>query len=244
MQVKFAYAACGIRKRGEASIGVAAWAVEAPANQTAAIVSSGQTAWSAARPVARGPDKENNKQAASRSKDFAQPDRSNRFVPSRTPASAVLLTRTGRARSSARGNEGTFSASVLPAAQATLGIGATLLAGGVLAGKGMPSALDARGLRVGPRAGSTPACRYQDADFAQHGEGRFRTLSMATRRHRIPDGAVFASASPGLPPNHGFRGIHEAADPYRFFYQYPQCRCGFRRPPVTTGAKRRSGRTG
>jgi len=67
---------------------------------------------------------------------------------------------------------------------------------------------------------------------------------MVTRRHRIPDGAVFASAPPGLPPNHGFSGIREAADPYRFIYQYPQCRCGFRRRLVTTGPKRRSSRTG
>jgi hypothetical protein len=176
MQVKFAYAASGIRKRGEASIGVAARAVAAPTNQTAAIVSLGQTARSAARSASFEQDKQNNKQAAPRSQDHAQPDRSDRFVRWRTAASAILLTRTGRARSSACGNGGTISASALPAAQAALEIGATLLAGGVCAGKGVPSAIDARRHRVGQQAGSTPASRYLDADFARHGEARFRTL--------------------------------------------------------------------
>ena len=185
MQVKFAYAACGIRKRGEASIGVAARAVAASASQTAAILSNGQPARSAVRPAPCEQHKQNNKQAALRSKERAQPDRSNRFVPLRASAAAILLTRTTSAPWSTRGNGGTFSTSVMSAAQAMLGIEATFLAGGVCAGKGVPSALDARRYRVGSRAGSTPAYRYQDADVAQHGEVRVRTLE--------PDAAHVAS---------------------------------------------------
>lgn len=176
MQVKFAYAASGITKGGEASTGVAAWAVAAPAIGRAAIVTFGQTAQSAARPAPLYQDKQNKKQVASRSKDHAQPDRCHRFVPWRTPASAILPTRAGRARTSACRKGGTFSASVLPAAQAALEIGATILAGGVRAGKEMPAAHDVPRHRIGARAALPPVSRSQDADFAQHGEARFRTL--------------------------------------------------------------------
>jgi hypothetical protein len=64
---------------------------------------------------------------------------------------------------------------VLPAAQATLEIGAKILAGGVHARRVMSSALGACRHRVGVRAGSMPACRRPDADFAQHGEARSGT---------------------------------------------------------------------
>ncbi|WP_206953687.1 hypothetical protein [Trinickia acidisoli] len=64
---------------------------------------------------------------------------------------------------------------MLPAAQAALEIAATILAGGMRAGKGMPSALSVqRWHRVDAQAGSTPACRHQDADFVQHDEARSR----------------------------------------------------------------------
>ena len=176
MQVKFAFAASSMRKGGEASIGVAALVVAASGNRAAAIVILGRTVRSAASLASFHPDKQNKKQAAARSKQSVQPVRPYRFVPVRTPLPATLPTRTGFARQSACRNGGTFSANVLPAAQATLGIGATILAGGVRAGKGTPSALGMRRRCVGQRADCLPACRHQDADFAQHGEARFRTL--------------------------------------------------------------------
>jgi hypothetical protein len=177
MQVKFAYAAFGITKGGEASTGVVAWAVAAPANPTAAIVTFGQTARLAASLASFCRDKENNKLAASRSKRDTRPVRPHRQAPSRKPAPAILPTRIGCARASAGGYGGTFSASVLPAAQAAFEIGATILAGGVRAGKGMPSAPLWRRHHVGGLADSMPASRHQDADFAQDGEDRFRTLA-------------------------------------------------------------------
>ncbi|RDU94900.1 hypothetical protein DWV00_31650 [Trinickia dinghuensis] len=185
MQVKFAYAASSISRGGEASIGVAARAVAASANQTAAIVTFGQTVRSAARPASFCQDKENNMQAASRFCEHARPARSQRFVPRRTAVPASVPTRSGRVRSSARRYGGTFSAGVLPAAQAAFEIGATILAGGVRAGKGMPSPHDSRRHRVGLPAGSIPAGRHQDADLAQHGEARVRT---PITRHDFKDG--------------------------------------------------------
>ncbi|PMS15202.1 hypothetical protein C0Z18_28195 [Trinickia dabaoshanensis] len=184
MQVKFAYAATSNTKGGEASIGVAARAVAGPANETAAIVSLGPAGWMAACPAPLDQDKQNKKQAASRLSDHARPARSHRLVPSRTSAPAIFPTRTGRARMSTRGYGGIFSLSVLPAAQAALEIGATILAGGVRAGKGMPSALDAWRYRAGSQAGSSPACRRQEADFAPHGEARASTL--------VPEAALAA----------------------------------------------------
>lgn len=57
-----------------------------------------------------------------------------------------------------------------------------------------------------------------------------RSNEAAVRRHRYP-------TVPFLHPPHraGRRitatcGACEAANPYRFFYQYPQCRCDFRQP--------------
>jgi hypothetical protein len=173
MQVKFAYAASGITRGGEASIGIAARA-GAPVNETAANVSVGQAGWPAVRSVRLDQDKQNKKQAASRLSDHARPARSHRLMP----APAIIPNRTGRARPSTRGYGGTFSLSVLPAAQAALEIGATILAGGVRAGKGIPSALDARRYRVGLQAGSMPACRHQDAGFARYGEDGIRTLAL------------------------------------------------------------------
>ena len=66
MQVKFASAASSKTKGGEASIGVAAWAVAVSTNETATIVTSGQTAWLAAAPASHFPDKQNKKQVAAR----------------------------------------------------------------------------------------------------------------------------------------------------------------------------------
>ncbi|WP_440545811.1 hypothetical protein [Trinickia sp.] len=120
-------------------------------------------------------DNENNQQAASRSIRHARPARRHRVAPSRAAAPATLPTRIGRARSSACRYGGTFSASVLPAAQATLEIGAKILAGGVHARRVMSSALGACRHRVGLQAGSTPACRRPDADLAQHDEARSGT---------------------------------------------------------------------
>ena len=177
MQVKFASAASSKTKGGEASIGVAAWAVAAPANPTAAIVTFGQTARLAASLASFCQDKENNKLAASRSNTDTRPVRPHRRALSRQPALAILPARIERARASACGHGGTFSANVLPAAQAAFEIGATILAGGVRAGKGMPSAPLWRGHHVGWLADSKPASRHQDADFAQLGEARFRTLA-------------------------------------------------------------------
>jgi hypothetical protein len=182
MQVKFAYAASGSTNGGVASIGVAAWAVAAPANQTAAIVTFGHTAQSAASSASLNQDNENNKLAAPQSSKHKRPVRQHRQVRSRTPAPAILPTRIGRARASACRHGGTFSASVLPAAQAALEIGATILAGGVRAGKGMPSAPLWRRHRVGWRADSMPAGRPQGADFAEHGEARVRTLAPVAAR--------------------------------------------------------------
>lgn len=177
MQVKFAYAASSITRGGEASIGVAARAAAVPANEMASIVSLEQAARLRACSAPLDQDKQNKKQAASRLSDHARPARSHRHVPSRTPASATFPTRTGRARPSTRGYGGTFSLSVLPVAQAALEIGATILAGGVHAGKGMPSALVAWRYRAGPQAGLSSARRHQDAVFAQHGEARASTLA-------------------------------------------------------------------
>lgn len=177
MQVKFASAASGSTKGGEASIGVAAWAVVGPTNDRAAIVTSGRIVRSAIRLAFCHPDKENKKQVASRLSGRGRPARPHRLVPYGTPVPAPLPTLIARPLSSACGSGGTFAASVLPAAQAALEIGATILAGGVRAGKEMPSALGARRYRVGLQAGSAPACRQLGVGFAQLGEGRFRTVA-------------------------------------------------------------------
>lgn len=177
MQVKFAYAASSITGRGEASIGVAARAVAASMRETAAIVTLEQTAWLAQRSALLEQDNENNKQAASRSTRHARPARRHRVAPSRAAAPATLPIRIGRARPSACRYGGTFSTSMLPAAQATLEIGAKILAGGVHARRVMSSALGACRHRVGLQVGWMPACRRPDADFAQHGEARSGTLA-------------------------------------------------------------------
>ena len=177
MQVKFASAASSKTKGGEASIGVAAWAVAVSTNETATIVTSGQTAWLAAAPASHFPDKQNKKQVAARLSGCARPARLHRLVRGSTPASAILPIRSERSESSACAIGGKFSTSVCSATQAALEIGATILAGGVRAGKEMSSAPGARRDRVGLQAGSMPACRHQDAGFAQLGEGRFRTVA-------------------------------------------------------------------
>ncbi len=175
MQVKFASAASSITWGGEASIGVAARAAAASTSKTATIVTFERTVRLAGRSAPVDQDNENKKQAASRSDRHARPARLHRVVSSRTAAQATLPTRIGRARSSACRYGGTFSASVLPATQAALEIGAKILVGGVHARKVMSSALAALRHRTGAQAGSMPAHRRQDADFAQHGEARSRT---------------------------------------------------------------------
>lgn len=175
MQVKFASAASSMTWGGEASIGVAARAAAAPTSETATIFTLKRTVRLAGRSAPFDQDNENMQQAAARSNRHARPARLHRVVSLRTAARTTLPTRIGRARSSACRYGGTFLASVLPATQAALEIGAKILVGGVHARKVMSSALVARRHRAGARAGSMPACRRQDADFAQHGEGRSRT---------------------------------------------------------------------
>lgn len=176
MQVKFAYAASRSRG-GEASIGDAARAVAAPRSETAAFVPLGRAVRLTVRSAPIDQDNENKKQAASRFIKHARPARLLRSARWREAASATLSIRIERARPSARRLSGTFSASVLPATQAALEIGATILAGGVRARKVASSALDAQRRRAGLQGGSIPACRRPDPDFAQHGEARPRTLA-------------------------------------------------------------------
>ena len=175
MQVKFAYAASGMTRGGEASIGVAARVAAAPTRETAAIVTLEHIVRSAVRFTPFDQHNENKKQAASRSTRHARPARPHRAALPRAAAWAILPTRIGRARSSACRYGGTFLASMLPAAQAALEIGAKILAGGVHARKVTSSALGARRRRVGLQAGSMPACRRPDADFVQYGDARSRT---------------------------------------------------------------------
>lgn len=177
MQDKFAYAASSMTRGGEASIGDAAWAVAAPASETAVVapLESFQ-----GRPIESAPfdqDRKNKMQAASRSDRRARSPRRRSTSLSRAMVPVFLPTRIERARPSARRYGGTFSARVLPAAQATLEIGATILAGGVRARKVTSSALDAPLRRAGLQAASAAACRRLDADFAQHGEASARTLA-------------------------------------------------------------------
>lgn len=175
MQVKFAYAASSITRGGEASIGVAARAAAASRRETAAIVTFEHAVRSAVRFTPFDQDNKNKTQAASRSTRHARPARPHRAASTRAAARAILPTRIARAGSSACRFGGTFLASMLPAAQAALAIGAKILAGGVHARKVTSSALGARRCRVGLQAGSKPACLRPDADFAQHGEARSRT---------------------------------------------------------------------
>ncbi len=197
MQVKFASAASGIMKGGEASIGVAAWAVAVSANEAAneaaVVVASGQPARSAVGLAFLDTDKQNKKQVASRLSGRVRPARPYRLVPRGTPVPVPLPIPGARPLSSVRGFGGTFSASVLPAAQAALEIGATILAGSVQAGKEIPSALDARRDRVGLQAGSPPACRHPEADFAQLGEGGFRKVA-SDAAHAAPDIKKYAAS--------------------------------------------------
>jgi hypothetical protein len=193
MQVKFAYAASDMRG-GEASIGNAARAVAAPSSETAAFVPHGRTVRLTGCPAPFDQDNENKKQAASRFIEHARPARLHRIAHPRAAASATLPTRIGRAGSSACRFSGTFSVRVLPGTQAALEIGATILAGGVRARKVASSALDAQRRRGGPQVGSTPACRRPDADFAQAGEGRTRTLAPIAAPFALDAGCVASGA--------------------------------------------------
>lgn len=177
MQVKFAYAASGMTRGGEASIGDATWVVAASICETATIVAVGSTLRSASCTAPLGRNNQNNEQAASRSNRHARLARPRRIAVSGATASAILPTRNGRARPGAYRFGGTFSASVWPAAQAALEIGATILAGGVRARKVASSALDAQRRRAGWKAAFMPVIRRPDADFAQHGEACARTLA-------------------------------------------------------------------
>jgi hypothetical protein len=72
-----------------------------------------------------------------------------------------------------------------------------------------------------------------------------RSNEAGVRRHRYP-------TVPFLhPPYRAGRritatcGVCEAANPYRFFYQYPQCRCDFCQPSALRRTRgRKSSRTG
>ena len=175
MQVKFAYAASSMTRGGEASIGDAARVAAAPASETAAIATLESIQGWAVEPAPFDQEKKNKVQTASRSDRRARPPRRRSTSLSRVRPPALPPTRIGRAWPSARGYGGTFSASVWPAAQAMLEIGATILAGDVRARKVTSSALDAPLRRVGLQAASAAACRRLDADFAQHGEASART---------------------------------------------------------------------
>lgn len=177
MQVKFAYAASSMTRGGEASIGDAARAVAAPASETAAIATLESIQGWVVESAPFDQEKKNKMQAASRSDRRVRPPRRRSISLSRVMPPALPPTRIGRARPSARRYGGIFSASVLPAAQAMLEIGATILAGGVRARKVTSSALDAPLRRAGWQAASAAACRRPDADFAQHGEASARTLA-------------------------------------------------------------------
>jgi len=193
MQVKFAYAASGM-KGGEASIGDAARAVAAPTSETAALVPQGRTVRSRVCSAPFDQDNENKKQAASRFVEHARPARSHRSAHPRETASATLSTRIGRARPSARRSSGTFIASVWPGTQAALEIGATILAGGVRARKAMSSALDAQRRHDGPQVDSIPACRRPDAGFAQDGEVGTRTLAPVAAPFALDAGCAASGA--------------------------------------------------
>ena len=193
MQVKFAYAASRSRG-GEASIGDAARAVAAPRSETAAFVPLGRAVRLTVRSAPIDQDNENKKQAASRFIKHARPARLLRSARWREAASATLSIRIERARPSARRLSGTFSASVLPATQAALEIGATILAGGVRARKVASSALDAQRRRAGPQVGSIPAGRRRELDFAQVGEDRPRTLAPAAAPFALDAGWVASGA--------------------------------------------------
>lgn len=175
MQVKFAYAASSKTRGGEASIGDAARAVAAPTSETAAIATLESIQGWAVESAPFVQEKKNKLRAASRSDRRARPP--CRRSMSRARAPALLPTRIGRARPSARRYGRIFSASVLPAAQATLEIGATILAGGVRARKVTSPALDAPLRRAGLQAASAAACRRPDADFVRHGEASTRILA-------------------------------------------------------------------
>lgn len=177
MQVKFAYAASSKTRGGEASIGDAARAVAAPASETAAIATLESIQGWAVESAPFDQEKKNKMRAASRSDRRARPPCRRSMSLSRMRALAILPSRIGRTRPSARRYGRTFSASVLPAAQATLEIGATILAGGVRARKVTSPALDAPLRRAGLQAASAAACRRPDADFARHGEASTRTLA-------------------------------------------------------------------
>jgi len=183
MQVKFAYAASSMTRGGEASIGDAARAAAAPASETAAIATLESIQGWAVEPAPFDQEKKNKVQTASRSDRRARPPRRRSTSLSRVRPPALPPTRIGRAWPSARGYGGTFSASVLPAAQAMLEIGATILAGGVHARKVTSQARGAQRRRAGPQACSMPVCRRWDADFAQHGEACFAGERLGCDHH-------------------------------------------------------------
>jgi hypothetical protein len=103
MQVKFAYAASGITRGGEASIGVAARAVATSIAETVAIGTQQQSVLPTRRSAPFSCDRHHEKktQAASRGSRPARPVRLSRSVPMRTAVLAMLPTR--KVTSSAQG---------------------------------------------------------------------------------------------------------------------------------------------
>jgi hypothetical protein len=115
-------------------------------------------------------------------------------------ATAAIPSREMSARTGAALFNGAISLIAWSGGQATREVEAKILAGDVArVGRAVDSALHA-GLR----------CVFWRAGSARRG----------TRRHRKPDGAVFASALSGRPPDHAFTA-REVANPNRFFSSVP-----------------------
>jgi hypothetical protein len=175
MQVKFAYAATSKASDGEASTGNAAEAAAVSADD-ATFVNPEHAAPLAAICAPFDKDNENGTPTASRFNKDAQPRGTRGGALRSATALAAIPTRIERVQRNANKYGGTISASVLPARQAALEIGAKILAGdGVRAGKVVDSALRAGRHRVSLRAGSALATQRQDADFVKHCDGRSRT---------------------------------------------------------------------
>jgi hypothetical protein len=199
MHVQFAPAAIRRAGDGEEIIGEAAYAAW-PADG-ATIAGKAQAAWLA--PIFApfiapfiAPFNQDNERFGFPGAKFYTPEFHAPTSP-RCVAVAAMSTREMFARMAAVLFNGTSSSNAWSGGQAALEVEAKILAGdGARAGRVVDSALHVGRRRVFGRASS-----------ARRG----------IRRHRIPDGTVFASALSGRPPNHGFCGMWEAANPYRFF---------------------------
>lgn len=166
MQFQFAYAAVSTASDGGASIGSAATAAAAPADEST-IVNIMHAAHCAARVVPFDKDNQNGLPAALR------------FTKDAWLSGAAMvatITRHKRVRSGTHMGGGTISASVWPTRLVALEIGAKILAGdGVRAGRVMDPTLRAAGHRAFPQVASRPVERRLDADFASDREGRSGT---------------------------------------------------------------------